>query len=319
MRKRSLALLVWTGLLTGPVPSPASYGLVDWSPGGDRAVAYHRGRLVVLEREGGIQVRSDSIPEPAGIAVDWEKGTIFIAVSGDSPRVDVYEPQSTSPAASLAECTSPTCRLAWCGGRLARAGAGFLEMRELPAGGVDSVCWAPSRAPVDLLCSGAGSALLFQDRLLFLGGKEGLLSLGVAGEAIALVPGKEGVRLVVREGSDLLLASPERAEAHLSTLEPGESILGADCSPGASRVLLVLHVEEGMEAESQSRVVVHHGETGERLRSFRSARVVRGAGESFEDPLGAAFGPEEGQLLIVWPSTGAQLWDTGEWSLIANW
>lgn len=308
-------------LLLLPGAAPAGFGPMVWSPNGEFVVSWHRARIASLPLVESKEVwLTDTLPPPPAIAVAWEGSTLFVPSTGEGggpDRLDRYSPGDVRPEVCFVALPAPATRLLFREGRLVVGGPGFCDVRDPSSGSLlDSIRWSPPLPPRDLGPWGGGSALLLENRLVLRNGGPAIRSLAEPEAGIALAPLPEGPALLIGRNRSVLLAGPGEKEGGISTLEPGEIVIGADVTSDGRLVVLAIAVEPGSSATYPSRIDVREIGTGDLAKRFRSARIRRGEKE-FEIPVAAAFDPSGRFLALSWPSSGTQIWAVEDWSLHA--
>ncbi|MFH1680113.1 MAG: hypothetical protein ABIH26_05640 [Candidatus Eisenbacteria bacterium] len=312
-----IALPLLVTLLFARQPDAADrFGPIAWSPDGETLIAYHEGRISELPFvESRPNSRTDSLPTPLALAVDWEGGCLAVSVPAAVARVDVYRRGSLQPVLSLAGLPARATFLEAKGSELLLAGPGFFERRALPEGTfIDTLRWKPPREPLDLQRGGRRETLLLGGRIVRLNGEPEFGPLPSSGEPIALTGGGEPPGLLLLDGARVLLARSGSPSIVVADLQTGERPFGALLAPGGELVLLALRAWEGSPPEPRPRVEVRNAASGDVEKRFRSARLVGGK-KLYESPRAAAFDPSGRYLAIIWPLAGAQIWDTRTWEL----
>ncbi|RPJ46219.1 MAG: hypothetical protein EHM19_04465 [Candidatus Latescibacterota bacterium] len=346
---RSLAALLFLALGAAEARASAGHhGPIVRAPDGSRVVVWQRGVVSELPfvKDRSIP-RTDTIPEPIALAVDWKRRLIAVAPRDLPPRIDLYKEGDRSPFASIAGLRAPAALLEADAAGLTVAGAGYLEKRALPEGTLlDSLRWDPPVPPVDVCCSEQGTTLLLGDRLIHIGDGAVFRPLGALGEPVSLAgtgaagaEGREGAAglFFLSEGI-LRLALPGGEEMVIAELAPGERPLGAAYSPASGLVLLPIAPPPGERAGGAAtrppggrgkgppgargfpRIELRDAGSGALVQQFRSARLAGMADKEgeFENPLAAALDPTGRYVAVSWRLTGTQIWDSQGWKLVAS-
>jgi hypothetical protein len=320
MLPRTLLVLLLGLFAARNAEAAARFGPIAWSPDGEKLIAYNRGRVFELPfLEGEAIPRTDSLPEPLALAVEWEKGLLAASLPGEAPRVDIYRDGSAGPVLSLVGLRGPVTLLDADGSDLYLGGPGFFERRRLPEGTpVDSLRWSPPWEPLDLRREQRCVMILLRDRIVRLDGEPEFEPLPGDGEPLAWTDEREAAAgLLLVEERRLALVRPGGPAGVLAELAPGEEPFGALLAPEGNLVLLLLRAIEGSSPELRARIEVRDARTGDVAKRFRSVRLIRRREEP-EVPRAAAFDRTGRYLAVVWPLAGAQIWDTRTWELLAS-
>ena len=313
-----LSLIAASLLCSIPAMGGASFGPIVWSADGSRITAYHRHRIAEMTVVEGDEVwLTDSIPPPRALAVYEADRLLIVAPERNPPSLDFYSPGDLEAVRSLVRLPGPVDLLRVNDQTLLIAGAGYMQKRSLPDGGVvDSLRWDPPRRPVDLAVVDERELLLLPDRLVRLNGAPRFDPILSGGEAIALGKGEKGPTCLVASSGVVLLLSADGERSEIIRLEREERVIGGAFSPSLGLVALAIHVDPGANTTWPSRLDFRDAVTGELRKRFRSARIYRDIKE-FEDPTAFSLDPSRRLFAVVWPSSGSQIRDTGDWGLEA--
>jgi hypothetical protein len=322
---RFVLVFLSASFVAGSASASTGFGPIAWSPDGSRVLAWHRGVVSELPFvEAKAVPRTDTIPVPLALAIDWATGLLAVAPAGEPSRIDLYRRGEREPFASLGALRGEVRLLATSGSTLLAAGPGFCDSRSFPDGALlDSLRWVPGWDPVDLCITEGGKELLLRDRLICLGAETSFLPLPGPGEAIAFAGSGNaaGDRGFFRlRGDELILAPPGEPERSIVQLAPWDRLLGVALS-GSTRLVLV---GLGIAAEPpprgvQPRLEVRDADSSAMVKKFRSARF-RGMADregDYEEPLSAAFDPTGHYLAVGWRIFGTQIWKIEGWDLQA--